>query len=149
MKKRHALLVLIPLAFAACKKNNDVAPDPAATVSGTYTLTSFLYRESSDSINLPTLPYTAQGGTISGTVAVVKNKTPNFINMTLTLKATGQTDSTLPLDSVEVRSNGSTYGLYYGTTSLGTADGNNLNINVTEVDPQTKDVLKLAFTAKK
>ncbi|GAB3491652.1 hypothetical protein GCM10027341_04910 [Spirosoma knui] len=147
--KKSILFVLTVLAFAACKKDNDPAPnDPATAVSGNYTIRSFLYIDGADTINLPTLPASSQGISVSGTLTAARS-TSNFVNLLLTLKQTGATDSTLPIDSVEVRQTGNSYGLYLDDTSLGTADGSTINFNVAETDPQTNEPFIIRFEARK
>lgn len=145
--KKAILFVFAVLAFAACKKDNDPTPaDPATAVSGNYTLSSFYSITEGDTLNFPTLPASYQGVAVSGTLSATKS-TSNFVNMVLTLSATGSTIGTLPLDSVEVRQTGTTYDLYLGGTSLGTADGNTINFDVSDNDPQDPFIIR--FKAQK
>ncbi|QKZ12569.1 hypothetical protein [Spirosoma sp. KUDC1026] len=69
--------------------------------------------------------------------------------MLVTLKATGSADVPFPLDSVEVRQNGSSYGLYLGTLSLGVADGTTVKFDVSQTDSQTGERFRLAFNAQR
>ncbi|MFD2569917.1 hypothetical protein ACFSUS_04680 [Spirosoma soli] len=143
--KKGLLFVFAVLVFAACKKDNDPAPaDLATAIAGNYALNSFFSVTEGDSINFPTLPTTIQGTTISGTISATK-RTSNFVDLLLTVKELG----TLPLDSVEVRQSGNTYELYLYDLSLGTVEGNTMNFNVSDIDPDTNEPFIIRFQAKK
>ncbi|GAB3319106.1 hypothetical protein GCM10027299_11340 [Larkinella ripae] len=148
--KTLVLFLFALLVFGACKKTeNDPQPqNPADVVAGTYTLSSFRYESGSDQINLPTMPYTQNGQTISGTVKLSPNSEDN-VTLTLTLKATGQQDATIDINQVEVRKTSEAYGLYVDGELVADADGDNIIFNLSETDPQTKESLALVFIAKK
>ncbi|QDK80383.1 hypothetical protein EXU85_17945 [Spirosoma sp. KCTC 42546] len=148
--KKLILFLCILLAFSACKKGeNDIAPKkPADAVAGTYTLTSFRYASGSDAINLPKMPYTQSGQTISGTVQLTSTS-EETVSLTLTLKITGQQNSTIDIDNIEVRKTSEAYGLYLDGELVADADGNNIIFNVSETDAQTGESLELKFNATK
>lgn len=148
--KKLILFFCILLAFSACKKGeNDIAPKkPADAVAGTYTLTSFRYASGSDAINLPKMPYTQSGQTISGTVKLTPTS-EETISVTLTLKVTGQQNSTIDIDNIDVKKTSEAYGLYLDGELVADADGDNIIFNVSETDAQTGEVLELKFNATK
>ncbi|GAB2569098.1 carbohydrate-binding protein [Spirosoma areae] len=148
--KTLILFLLVLVSFTACKKGeNDVNPQKAAeAVAGTYTLTSFRYASGSDVINLPKMPYTQGGQTVSGTVKLSPTSEEN-VTLTLTLKVTGEQDQSIDIDNVEVKKTSEAYGLYVDNQLVADVDGNNIIFNLNETDPQTKETLELKFTAKK
>jgi hypothetical protein len=143
--------VFVVFVFAACSKNNDPTPSgPASVVSGNYNLSAFLLLDGADTVYLPQLPVTSQNVTVSGTLGFtpVRNSS-NFVDMLITLKATGSTDAPLSLDSIEVRQSGNSYSFYLGTLQLGVSDGNTVNFDVSQTDPQTGERFRLAFNAQR
>ncbi|GAB3764186.1 hypothetical protein [Spirosoma pomorum] len=151
---KHLLLfVFAGLVLAACSKKDDPTPSgPASTVAGNYTLSAFLLLDGADTLYLPQLPTTnqTQNVTVSGTLGITQvNNSTNFVDMLVTLKATGSSDATIPLDSVEVRQNGSSYDLYLRTLPLGTTDGKTVKFDVSQTDPQTGDRFRIAFNAQR
>lgn len=142
--KKLLILLFVPLAFTACKKDSDPTPQsPADAVTGRYALASFRYNDGTDELDLPKLPATANGITASGTVELTKATGENLVNMRLTLKVTGEKDGTVDIEDIEVRASGKVYGLFIDGTRVADADGDNLIFNVSE-GGQT-----LAFTATK
>ena len=147
--KKAILFLFVVLAFNACKKEDDVKPkDPAQAVAGKYNLTSFRYASGSDVINLPKMPYTQNGSTISGTVELKPNSTDE-VTLTLTLNVTGQQPESIDIDQVEVKKTSEAYGLYVDNQLVADADGNNVIFNLSETDPNTGEKLELKFVANK
>ncbi|MVM30521.1 hypothetical protein GO755_10795 [Spirosoma sp. HMF4905] len=148
--KKLILFLCVTLAFSACKKGeNDIAPEnPADAVAGTYTLTSFYYAAGSDEIDLPKMPYSQSGQTISGTVKLAATS-QDHITLTLILKVTGQTDSSIDIDNIQVKKTSEAYGLYLDGELVADADGDNIIFNVSETDAQTNEPIALKFNAKK
>lgn len=148
--KKLILFLFITLAFSACKKGeNDVTPQkPANAVAGNYSLTSFYYNDGSTEIDPPKMPYTVNGQTLSGTVRLTPTSETN-VTLTLTLKVTGQKDSSIDIDNVEVKKTSEAYGLYVDNELVADADGSNIIFNLNETDPQTGESLELKFNAKK
>lgn len=149
--KKLLLFLFALTVFGACKKTeNDVQPQsPAKAVAGTYTLTSFRYVSGSDEINLPKMPYTQSGQTISGTVKLSPGSDDDHVSFSLVLKVTGEQDSNIDIDQVEVRKTSEAYGLYVDGDLVADADGDNIIFSLSETDPQTKESLSLNFVAKK
>ncbi|GAB3957620.1 hypothetical protein GCM10028805_50660 [Spirosoma harenae] len=148
--KKLLLFLLVSVAFSACKKGeNDINPrKPAQAVEGSYKLTSFYYAAGSDEIDLPRMPYTQGGQTISGTVRLTSTSDDN-VTLTLTLKVTGQKDSSIEIDNVEVQKSSEAYGLYVDGELVADADGNNIIFNLSETDVQSGETLALKFNASK
>ena len=124
------------LVLASCKKKDDAQPQtPAQVVAGQYNLTT--YSDGKQTVNLP---FTANGQTLSGTVllAAVAGQDAK-VDITITVKVTGQTDQSQTETGVLVQAASSGYNLVSGTQQIGTADGTNLTL----VDGSDK------FTAKR
>ncbi|QJW88510.1 hypothetical protein HNV11_03545 [Spirosoma taeanense] len=146
MKKYYAFLVLLGIGFAACTKNNDVAPDSSSRIAGTYQLT-YIRQDSADVVDSLVLPYIVGGQTvISGTITATRiaGTTPTD-SLAVSLTVQGQA-STSPLGRVEVRTNGNSYDLYSGTDKVGTADGTNIEI---DTDPANTQTFRLVLRGKK
>lgn len=148
--KTLILFVLVTLSFSACKKGeNDVNPQkPAEAVGGMYKLTSFYYASGADELDLPKLPYTQSGQTISGTVNLIPTS-DDHLTLTLTLKATGENDSSIDIDNIDVQKTSEAYGLYLDGQLVADADGNTIIFNVSETDAQTGESVALKFNASK
>ncbi|GAB3700576.1 hypothetical protein GCM10027592_27660 [Spirosoma flavus] len=148
--KTILLFFVVALTFTACKKSEtDIEPENAAdVVAGNYKLSSFRYAAGTDEIDLPKLPLTQSGKTISGTVSLDATSEDN-VTMTLTLKATGSQDASIDIDNVEVKKRGKVYGLYVDGEQVADADGDNIIFNLNEEDPSTGETLELKFTAAK
>lgn len=148
--KKILLFLFVTLAAGACiKGHKDIAPqNPADAVAGLYNLTSFRYVSGSDQINLPKMPYTQNGQTASGTVKLAAAASDQ-VTLTLTLKVTGQKDSSVDIDHVTVKKTSEAYGLYVDDQLVADADGRTIIFNLAETDPQTKEKLELKFTAGK
>ncbi|GAB4025470.1 hypothetical protein [Spirosoma gilvum] len=148
--KTLILFVGFVLIFSACKKgDNDVNPrKPAEAVAGSYKLTSFYYAAGTDEIDLPKLPYSQGGQTISGTVRLTATD-DDHVTMTLTLKATGQQDASIDIDNVEVQKSSEAYGLYVDGELVADADGGSIIFNLSETDAQSGESLALKFNASK
>ena len=147
--KKIILLLLITLAFGACKKvENDVEPESVAdAVAGNYKMTSFWYAAGSDVINLPKMPYTQNGQTISGTVKLSPNN-DDEVTLTLTLNVTGQQPESIDIDRVEVQKRGKVYGLFVDGEQVADADGQRIIFNLSET-AQSGEKLELKFGAEK
>ncbi|WP_460943092.1 putative periplasmic lipoprotein [Spirosoma daeguense] len=148
--KKLILFLFVTLTFAACKKEEDkIEPQNAAeVVAGSYQLTSFRYVGGTDEIDLPKLPITQSGTTVSGTVVLDPTSEDN-VTLTLTLKATGQQDASIDISNVEVRKRGKVYGLYVDGQQVADADGDNIIFNLSETDARSGETLELKFNAKK
>ncbi|MGM9511519.1 hypothetical protein ACS5NO_27530 [Larkinella sp. GY13] len=149
--KTLLLFLLVTLTFTACKKDdNEVAPaKPAEAVAGTYNLKSFYYVSGDDRINLPTLPYTQNGQTVSGTASLTPQTTDDQVTLRLTLKITGSDDQSIELKNLTVQQNGSGYDLTAGNQTIASSDGKKMNLAISETDPTTKETSELKFTAEK
>lgn len=147
--KKYLLFLLVTLTFGACKKGeNDVEPQTAAqAVAGQYELTSFRYAAGSDVVNLPKMPYTQNGQTVTGTVELNPTSDQN-VTLTLTLNVTGQKPQSIDIDQVDVKQNGKAYGLYVDNELVADADGENIIFNLEET-AQSGEKLELKFVAKK
>lgn len=148
--KNLLFLLFALLTLGACKKSgNEPKPQkPAEAVAGTYTLTSFRYVSGDDEINLPRLPYTQNGQTVTGTVRL-DPVSDDHVTLSLTLKITGQQDANIDIDQVEVQKTSEAYGLYVDGERVADADGDDLIFNISETDPQTNESLALSFVANK
>ena len=146
MKKRYALLVLTALAFAACSKSNDPAPDASAVIAGTYQLT-YLRQDSASIVDSISLPYKVNGTTvISGTLVATRIASATLTDsIAVTLLVNGISSSS-PLGRVTVQTNGTSYDLYDGANKIGTADGTSINI---DTDPQDNQIYRLVLKGKK
>ncbi|WP_041257659.1 hypothetical protein [Fibrella aestuarina] len=141
MKK--ILYVAIVVLIAACgKKNDTVAPDAAAKIAGTYTVSRFALSGSGANDFDATLP---RSGTINGVNVtqsgqlVITRQNESSVSLSLTVKTTGQADDTTDLGTAEVKGSD----LYDGATKIGTADGTNLSIDATD------NGVRVIITAKK
>ncbi|MBO0947265.1 hypothetical protein [Fibrella forsythiae] len=131
MKKVIYLLLFVTIAACGKKGTDTVAPDAASTVAGTYEVSSLRQTSSGGTSVTFTLPTsTTNAGvvtTLSGQLTTTK-KTSTTVGIVFLLKATGQADSPTDLGTFEVKGSD----LYSGTTKTGTADGTNLNLDVTD-----------------
>ncbi|RYC66719.1 hypothetical protein [Spirosoma sordidisoli] len=145
---KYALLLFAILLLAACAKKQDVLPDPAATVAGTYPLT--YVRSDSAGVKLYeyNLPYTAGTNTLSGTI-VARRDSAAVIFLTQTIKATGYSDQTSVIGSVRLQANGSGYDMYLSSQKIGTANGTTLSIDEQQTDPATGTVYHDWITGRK
>lgn len=145
---RYALIFLATLLLAACAKKQDVTPDPASTVAGTYPLT--YVRSDSAGVKLYeyTLPYTAGSNTLSGTMTA-RRDSATVIFLTQTIKVTGYSDQTSVIGSVRLQANGSGYDMYLSNQKIGTADGTTLSIDEQQIDPATGTVYHDWITGRK
>ena len=123
-------LLFFTLAFTACKKDSD--PEPQQ-VAGNYEVTRLALSDGTpDSFEL-NLPITQGSNSISGSlVATNVSGKPNAVTMRLTLRVTGQQPDETDLGEIELRQTGNTFELYQDNVKLGTADGRNINIDVSE-----------------
>jgi hypothetical protein len=144
MKKRYALFVLIPLAFAACSKSNDAAPDAGTQVAGTYQL-NYIRQDSVNVIDSLVLPYIVGSTTIASGTIQVSRLTAATDSVGVSLQIQGQNSSS-GLGIVTVQANGNTYDLYDGSSKIGTADGTNISI---DTDPQDSQPYRLILRGKK
>ncbi len=148
--KKILLFFGILLAVGACKKSNsDPAPDPAAAVAGTYSVSKYAYDSTGTTSDYSyNLPYTVGTQTLA-IVLTVKNTSTNTatvktVDISGTTKITGQPDDSGDLvKNVEVRQSGSSYEFFQNSTSIGTADGTNLTLKL------TSGAESLQITAKK
>ena len=125
---RNLLVFLFGLlVLAGCKKDKEeVKPKtPAEAVVGQYTLSAY-----SNGSQTVALPYTNNGKTLSGTVNVAPVSGQEAqVNITLTVKITGQADQAETASGVLVQPAGTGgYTLTYGGQPLGTADGTTLTL---------------------
>ncbi|MPR32578.1 hypothetical protein [Salmonirosea aquatica] len=147
--KKLLVFLFVATAFAACKKNDDVTPkNPADAVAGTYALTSFRFVQGTDDLNLPQLPFSQAGQTISGTLELSPTSTDE-VTLTVTLKITGEAPESFDIDGVEVRKSSEAYSLYVEGELVADADGQNVIFSYSETDPQTQETTSLSFVAKK
>ncbi|WP_338875466.1 hypothetical protein WBJ53_07575 [Spirosoma sp. SC4-14] len=133
MKKRYALFVLLPLAFAACSKSNDVTPDAGTQVAGTYTMTNIRYDSAGINVFDYTLPLSDGTNTLSGTITARRDSAA-VVYVTATVKQTGYSDSNNTFGQLKLQGSSAPYDLYYGTTKVGTADGKTITIDYTFTD---------------
>jgi len=133
MKKRYALFLFIPLAFAACNKSKDVTPDAGTQVAGTYTMTTIRYDSAGINVFDYTLPLSDGTNTLSGTITA-RRDSASVIYVTATIKETGYPDNNNTFGQLKLLGNSAPYDLYYGTTKVGTADGKTISIDYTFAD---------------
>lgn len=145
MKRRlYLLFAILLLADCSQDKNADPEPTPAA-VAGRYTLTS-LQRNGTEVTNLPSLPSTQDGITVSGVVELTPVPGQNDrTQIALTLKAMGQDDIALPLDDIQLQRQDQGYELLTNGQVVGGVHGN----TITGQNPQTNEILEFAFTGNK
>lgn len=150
--KKLFLLLFVAMTFAACEKDADVNPKPTAALSdkfvGSYKLSSLRYTDAQTNLDLPTLPLTNNGKTISGTVTLTK-VTDTKATMNILLKTTGVDDYEQVIKELDVRQVGSEYGLFLGTARIADVDGSVIIFNYSETDPSTKETIAMAFVAKR
>ncbi|WP_373513637.1 hypothetical protein [Persicitalea sp.] len=127
MKKLIVFLFVVS-AFTACKTKDPVPKTPAEAVAGTYNLTSFKFGSGADVLDIPKMPFTQAGKTISGTIDLTK-VADDMVDMEITLKFTGDQPETLDLEGLEVRKKGEAYGLYVDGELVADADGQNIIFN--------------------
>ncbi len=130
MKKAFYLLLVVTIA-ACGKKTTDVTPDAATVVAGTYEVSSLKQTSAGGGTLTFTLPTST---TIAGVVTtlsgqlITTKKTAATVGIVFSIKATGQSDSPTDLGTFEVKGTD----LYSGTTKVGTGDGTNLSLDVTD-----------------
>ncbi len=130
------LFLVVLVAFAACKKDNDVAPaDPAAAVAGTYVVSRIALDGPGTAADVDEkYPETVNGITYASELIV--NQTANTtdrISFVVKVKETGEDDyEFITAEDIEVRRNGSNYDLYFRTVKIGTATGSNVTLDTTE-----------------
>lgn len=149
--KRLLLLLFALVSFTACKKSGGIDPQPkslADKFAGTYTLTSFRYLENNDGVNLPELPLSEGGKSISGTVTLAK-KSDTKLDLKLLMKATGNEDITMNVNDLEARQVGSEYGLFANDVRVADVEGTFIIFNYSNNDPQTGVRTEIAFNAKR
>ncbi|GAA4412936.1 hypothetical protein GCM10023187_40650 [Nibrella viscosa] len=147
--KKLLYLLFVPLTFTACKKDSEADPDPGARVAGTYQV-SYISQEVTGTPKVElSLPVVVGGQTIASGTATVTRKSENFIDGNLVVKVQGNPDQAVPLTNVEVKRNGSTYDLLLGTNKIGTADGTNLDVDISQPASGTSPAIRLTFKAKK
>ena len=150
--KTILMFLFIAVAFTACKKETDVTPKPTAALAdkfvGSYKLSSFRYTDSQTNLDLPTLPLTNNGQTVSGTVKVTK-LTDTTVKMYLLLKITGADDYSQDFDDLTIKQSGTEYGLFFGTARIADVEGTTVIFNYSETDPTTKETIAMAFVAKR
>ncbi|MFD2936799.1 hypothetical protein [Spirosoma flavum] len=146
MKKQYALFIVASLAFAACSKSNDPAPDASTVVAGTYQLT-YLREDSASVVDSINLPYKINGTTVaSGTIIATRIASATLTDsISFTFLVNG-TPSDYPLGRVTVQTNGTSYDLYDGADKIGTADGTNISI---DTDPQDTQTYRIVLKGKK
>ncbi|MBO0952525.1 lipoprotein [Fibrella forsythiae] len=149
MKKMILFLVFV-LTLTACKKETDIKPIPALAdkFAGSYQLNSFRFTDGQTELDLPTLPVSGNGQSVSGTVTLVKVAGAT-LNLELVIKATGVQDYRERIENVEVKQVGSEYGLFSGTLRIADVDGAMLIFNVAQTDPTTSKTITMAFVAKR
>ena len=133
--KNLLLLLCFVSALSACKKDPDPEADAASKVAGTYQMTSVTQNGVAVS-----LPLSQSGVTLSG-IVVATRKEANTVTIALTLKQTGQADQTGGGDLTLAKS-GNSYDLMDGTTKVGTADGTNLTLSVSDGSGQSSIIAK-------
>ena len=150
--KKLLLFLLLTVAFTACKRGTDVAPQPTTSLadkfSGSYKLSSFRYTDSQTNLDLPTLPTTSNGKSVSGTVTLTK-VSDTKVNMKLVLKTTGFDDYIQDFGDLEIKQEGSEYGLFSGTSRIADAEGTTVIFNYSETDQTTNETTAMAFVAKR
>lgn len=153
--KTLLLLLFTVVSFTACKKNAaTVDPQPATSLAdkfvGTYTLSSFRYTDTDSQVNvdLPTLPMTTNGKTVSGTVNLMK-KTDTTVDVKFLMKGTGVNDFKLDIPDLEVRKVGSAYGLFSDDTRIADVEGTVIIFSLVETDKQTKGRTEMVYIAKR
>ncbi len=133
MKIRYVLFVLITVVIAACSKKNDVTPDdPATQVAGTYEMTTLRYDSAGVSVYNLTLPITGASA-VSGTITVRRDSAA-VIYTTYSIKQTGYNDFNDTFGQLKLKGTTSPYGIYYGTSKIGTTDGKTFTIDYSYVD---------------
>ncbi|UYZ63493.1 hypothetical protein [Hymenobacter weizhouensis] len=151
MNKLLFFLFPLLLVLTGCPKDKEKDPEPAkpaAAVAGTYTLSAFRYSDSDGTTNLPTLPTTINGRTVSGTVVLTQVSGQDAkVSLKLTLKITGQQDAVIDIDEIGVEGSGP-YTLKLDGQSVGSVDGNTCTFSVSETDQQGQHV-ELSFTGRK
>lgn len=144
------LFLVFVLTLTACKKETDV--NPTATLAdkfvGSYQLNSFRFTDGQTELDLPTLPVSSNGQSVSGTVRLVKAAGAK-LSLELVIKATGVEDYKELIENVEVKQVGSEYGLFSGTLRIADVDGTMLIFNVAQTDPATNKTIAMAFVAKR
>ncbi|MEZ0609948.1 hypothetical protein ACAW74_15635 [Fibrella sp. WM1] len=151
--KKLLLVFFALISFTACKKDKEITPKPTALADkfvGTYKLNSFRFIDTQSQINLdlPTLPLTKDGQTISGTVALVK-KTDTTVDMNFKLKSSDTEDFAFDIADLEVRQVGSEYGLFVDGLRVADVEGSVVIFNFSETDPTTKARYEMAYVAKR
>jgi hypothetical protein len=129
MKIRYALLVLVTLAIAACSKKNDVAPDPATLVAGTYEMTNLRL----DSAGVSLYNFTLPSGSVSGTITA-RRDSATVVYTTYTIKQTGANDFNDTFGQLKLQGSASPYDIYYGANKVGTTDGKTFTIDYSYTD---------------
>ncbi|MBO0953059.1 membrane lipoprotein lipid attachment site-containing protein [Fibrella forsythiae] len=149
MKKMVLFLVFV-LTLTACKKETDIKPTPALAdkFAGSYQLNSFRFTGGGTELDLPTLPVSGNGQSVSGAVTLVKVAGAKLA-LELVIKATGANDYKLQLENLEVKQIGAEYGLFSNNQRIADVDGTALIFNVSETDPTTKETIAVAFVARR
>lgn len=141
------------ITFAACKKDTEPQPAPepkdlGTMVAGKYTLTSFRYtRNGDDVMNVDKMPATVDGSKVSGTAVFTKSATDR-VDMAFKLVADGEEIYSLSGEDLEVRKDGSEYGLFAGETRIADVDGSMVIFNLAQTDSDGEEI-EVAFIARK
>jgi hypothetical protein len=134
MKKILPLLFVSIVWLSGCKKEDEIDPNFADSITGRYALT--YYREGMVSINLPT----ATG--ISGyfDVARVDN---THIDLSLTLTYTTTDTETDKLSELELRNDtgtAGTFSIYYNSQKLGTISSTDVLLGLTDSNGEVSEI---------
>lgn len=149
MRKLLLAFVLL-LLVVACKKNDDLAPDAATAVSGTYQLTLF-GQDLGDGAGYKeyVLPFTnASGATISGSITASRSDA-NTITLTSLLKQTGSADNNQNMGQATLQKNGSSYDMLDKSTKVGTIDGSTIVFDVPTTVTATNKTGRVVLKGKK
>ncbi|GHB76269.1 hypothetical protein [Persicitalea jodogahamensis] len=147
MKKLIVLLFVVS-AFTSCKTKDPEPRTAAEAVSGTYDLTSFKFGSGADILDIPKMPFTQSGKTISGTIGLIR-VADDTVDMKITLEFTGEQPESFDLDGLEVRKKSEGYGLYIDGELVADADGQNIIFDYSEIDADTGATIVLRFIAEK
>lgn len=148
--KNLILGLFIIVSFTACKKNEETPPDAGTVVAGTYQASLFGINDGS---GYKEFPVTTPPTTVTSVVSAERTGATS-INLagkaTLPLSVTSNVVYELPKPfPVTLQQNGNSYDMMYNTLKIGTADGTNIAIDITQPASGTTPAGRIVFKGKK
>ena len=129
MRKHYILVAVTLLAFAACKNNMDVTPDPGAQLAGSYEINNIRF----DSASVSIYNYILPTDTFTGTMTV-RRDSARLVYVTYALKEAVYGERSGEFGQLKLKGTAAPYDLYYGNEKVGSADGKAFIIDYSYID---------------